>query len=360
MSNVDAAPLEPPAPSDPGITVVDAPQDTPDKISISDAARRLQSARKPKQKEAPVEAEAPEPVSSASEEADASPAPAPSETEVQPDSVELPPVDAPRSWSKDDKETFASLPRETQERIAERERSRETDFLRRQNEAAEIKKGLEAQMQAAEAQRQQYEAALPVLLENLQSQQSGQFSDIKTMGDVQRMASEDPLRYTQWDAWQKQASAIQMEIQNTQQRNQNEQAQQWQSFAQKEDARFAENVPDIADPEKGVKLRQQAFSYLKTVGYNDDEIAQAWNSPQWRDHRSQEIILDAARYRKAVAEKKAAVPVKPLPQVQRPGAATGKNAELEQRHKALEQKLEKSGNPKDAAKLLMERRAARR
>ena len=38
------------------------------------------------------------------------------------------PIEPPRSWTKEDKELFTSLPRETQERIAERERSRETDF----------------------------------------------------------------------------------------------------------------------------------------------------------------------------------------------------------------------------------------
>src|SRR5215472_13490318 len=54
------------------------------------------------------------------------------------------PIEPPRSWTKEDKELFTSLPRATQERIAERERSRESDFLRRQNEAAEKLKGLTA------------------------------------------------------------------------------------------------------------------------------------------------------------------------------------------------------------------------
>src|SRR5205807_8024258 len=45
------------------------------------------------------------------------------------------PIEPPRSWTKEDKELFTGLPRATQERLAERERSREGDFLRRQNEA---------------------------------------------------------------------------------------------------------------------------------------------------------------------------------------------------------------------------------
>jgi hypothetical protein len=50
-------------------------------------------------------------------------------------------IEPPRSWTKEDKDLFASLPRATQERLAEREWLRESDFLRRQNEAAEKLKG---------------------------------------------------------------------------------------------------------------------------------------------------------------------------------------------------------------------------
>ncbi|RPH48961.1 MAG: hypothetical protein EHM84_06765, partial [Lysobacterales bacterium] len=58
---------------------------------------------------------------------------APPEMEVRgeiesadPATAELPPIEPPRSWTKEDKELFTSLPRATQERIAERERSRES------------------------------------------------------------------------------------------------------------------------------------------------------------------------------------------------------------------------------------------
>src|SRR5262249_2519426 len=47
------------------------------------------------------------------------------------DRADAPPIEPPRSWTKDDKELFKDLPRETQERLVERERLREGDFLRR-------------------------------------------------------------------------------------------------------------------------------------------------------------------------------------------------------------------------------------
>ena len=49
-------------------------------------------------------------------------------------------VDPPRSWKKEDKEFFATLPLHTQEIVALREQERETHLRRSQNELAEMKK----------------------------------------------------------------------------------------------------------------------------------------------------------------------------------------------------------------------------
>src|SRR5262249_31959780 len=144
----------------------------------------------PKEAAAPADESA---SADATADKDAAPqeAEAPGETESADPAEALPPIDAPRSWTAEDKELFNSLPRETQERIAGRERSRERDFRRSQDEAAEKLKGLTAKEQAAEQARQQYETALPLLLQTLQSQQAGEFADIKTMADVERLARED-------------------------------------------------------------------------------------------------------------------------------------------------------------------------
>src|SRR5215831_1238427 len=111
-----------------------------------------------------------------------------------------PPIAPPRSWSKEDKELFRHLPRETQVRLAERERSREADFLRRQNDASERLKGLSAQQQEADKARAQYEQALPLLLMDLQNQHQGDFADIRSVNDIERLAREDWPRYVLWDA----------------------------------------------------------------------------------------------------------------------------------------------------------------
>lgn len=334
-----------------------------DKItSIREAARQLSNWRKEKNSQASAE---PEEVPAAVEEEsppegeDAAAEEPPSETqETDAATEELPPVEPPRSWSKEDKETFKGLPRETQERIAERERSREVDFNRRQQDAAEKQKALEAQLSAAEQTRQQYESALPILLQNLQQAQAGEFADIQTMADVEKMAREDWPRYVLWDAQQKKIAAVHQELISSQQRQEAESKQKWHDFAAKEDSLFAEKVPEIADPEKGPKLRDAAIGVLRDLGFSTDELTKAWNGQEklsLRDHRFQQLLVDAVKYRDAKA--KAKTPPKPVPPVQqRPGVSRGPNLEAEAQIKALEQKLDKTGSAKDAARLLMAKR----
>jgi hypothetical protein len=152
---------------------VTAPADTPAALSSHDAAAVLRKLRQPKNDQtdsARAAAAAPEAgkESTAADAADDAAlthqdgrkrpdadAQDPGErTEGADRQEELAPIEPPRSWTKEDKELFTGLPRAIQERLAERERSREGDFLRRQNEAAEKLKGLTAKEQAVEQARQ--------------------------------------------------------------------------------------------------------------------------------------------------------------------------------------------------------------
>jgi hypothetical protein len=286
----------------------------------------------------------------------------PGETQAGNAEATLPPIDAPRSWTKEDKELFKGLPRDTQQRLAERERSREGDFLRRQNEAAEKLKGLSAQQQAAEHVRAQYEQALPVLLGSLQEQQAGQFADIQTVADLEKMAREDWPRYVQWDAQQKKIAAVQQQLQVAQARQSQETTQRWRTFVADEDARFRERAPELAGGEALAKTARSAADMLKDLGFSDGELGEMWNgqrSLSLRDHRIQLLIRDGVRFREAQAAAKKPQP-RPVPDVQRPGPAPARNADADGRVKDLTERLNASGNLRDAAALLVARRAAQR
>jgi hypothetical protein len=274
---------------------------------------------------------------------------------------DAPPIEPPRSWTKEDKELFAGLPRATQERLAERERSRESDFLRRQNEAAEKLKGLSAKEQAVEQARQHYEAALPQLLATLQSQQAGEFADIKSMADVERLAREDWPRYLLWDLQQKKIAEVGQQLLAAQHRQVVEKLAHFTDFAKREDDLFKEKVPDMADEAKAAELQKRALAVLSDLGFDEAELAQSWNGQKdlsLRDHRVQLLIRDATLWREAQAKAKAAA-TKPVPPVQRPGAATARAGTDETRVQHLTQRLEQTGSLKDAAALVRARRAAR-
>src|SRR5207247_451171 len=132
-----------------------APADTPDRLSSREAGRilaQLRHAKPPEQPQEPAAPDTPAPpaVELPAHAADTAAAHAPpGETEdvTEPAVEEPPPIEPPRSWTKGEKERFQSLPRETQEYLAEREQERDRTIRQSQNEAAEKLKGLTAREQ---------------------------------------------------------------------------------------------------------------------------------------------------------------------------------------------------------------------
>jgi hypothetical protein len=362
------------------IAIIQAPASAPDNLSIRGAMRALQGAReearKPKDESqapaAPAEAaaqptpESPAPPIKSADAEDAAPADtqAPGETQANAEPAEeVPPIEPPRSWTKAEKERFSTLPRETQEYLAEREQERDREVRRSQNETAEKLKGLTAKEQAAEQARQQYEAALPQLLQSLQSQQQGEFADIRTIADVERLAREDWPRYLAWDVAQKKISLVQQDMLAAQQRQGQERQQQFMEFAKHEDDAFKERVPDMADPDKAAKLQNAALSVLKDLGFDEAELGQSWNGQKdlsLRDHRVQLLIRDATLWREAQQKAKAAT-TKPVPPVQRPGVAQNRNASADAEIQNLSKQLETATGMRAhrlGAQLIAARRAA--
>jgi hypothetical protein len=281
--------------------------------------------------------------------------------ETQGDDQAEPSIAPPRSWTKEDKELFKHLPRETQERVADRERSREADFLRRQNEATERLKGLDAQQQDVANARAQYEQAVPLLLQELLAQHQGQFAGIQTIADLEKLAREDWPRYVLWDAQQKKIAAVQQHLQAAQQRQAHEEALRWTTFARDEDAKFMEKAPELADKDVMAKATRGAVELLKDLGFSDGELGKLWGGQEklsLRDHRLQLLLRDGLKYREAQAKAKAAQQ-RSVPNVQRPGPAPARDADADDKVRSLNDRLTTSGTLRDAAALLVAQRQAR-
>ena len=370
MSELNVAPGDGGAPA-PAPAPVPVPAQEPannNPISARDAAIALSKRRweKTRVSEAPAPApQEPEPVEAPQElatEASADPPQAdPGETEATDPAEQLPPIEPPRSWTKDEKERFKTLPRETQEYLSQREQERDAAIRRSQNEAAEKLTGLSAKEQAVEKARQEYEAALPALMQTLQEQQLGAYADIKTAADVEKLAQEDPFRYIQWTAHQQKVAALQGELRAAQDRQAREWQSKWNEFAEREDKLTSERIPELSDPAQRQKVQEGAVSYLKEIGFAENELSTAWNgqaSLSLRDHRVQSMIRDAVKYREGQAAARKAVAAKPLPPVQRPGVAAPRSADANLQ--SLSKKLETSGKIEDAMAVVMARRAAAR
>lgn len=339
-------------------------------LSVSEAASLLSRSRMAKREDAAPQAEAPPEVEPPAHDFSARKAAEnaapqtedPGETEPKPDdpeASELPPIEPPRSWTKEEKAEFAELPRSMQEKISARETARESDFRRRQNAATEAAKAAEAELATARQQRAQYEQALPALLQTLQSQNNAEFSDIRSWEDAQKLAAEDPFRYAQWDLHQKRMQSVQTEMAQTQAQMQREQAQRYEQWSAEQDAKFADMAPEFKDPKQAEKVQTQAVQYLKDIGFDEAEIGDSWTGKRplpLRDARMQALVRDAMRWRSAEA-KRAEVSAKPVPPVQRPGTPMSSGERSQASLQALENRLNATGSLKDARALLAARRS---
>lgn len=338
-------------------------------ISIRDAAASVAARREKEAKaaEAPEKTEQPRvngkfaaaQTESTPSGEDAGPETVPGETTVA-DPAEQPSIEPPRSWSKEDKELFNTLPPETQQRVAERERARESDFLKRQTEATEKTKALTAKEQAADQARQQYEQAAQNALSVLQQQQASEFADIKTHADVQKLATEDPFRFAQWQARQMQITAQAQEVETLNRQRDQEKASTFKTWAEEQDSKFTKKFPEFADKEKAGKVREGIVSYLTTdIGVPEGHLPKLWDTDLFRDAMFQEVVYDASRFRAAQKAAKAAVQ-KPVPQVQRPGVVQGKGEAQQADIAALTQKLDKATSTRDQIAAAAALRAAKR
>jgi len=333
---------------------VDTPaQDTGGELSIAQAARLLSQQRR-KPDPAPVEQPEADPVEQPElAQANAAPEADPGEEpEAAEPAEEQPPIEPPRSWTKAEKERFQSLPRETQEYLHTREQERERDFRRSQNEIAEQRKAMEAERQKAEQLRQQYEAKLPQVMQTIQ--ETGPFSDIRSMADLEKLQVEDPFRFQAYQLHQWKLQTAQADLQEAESRKAQERQSQWAQHVQKENELAAEYIPELADKDKAEKLTSRvAKELLPELGFKDSELnalASGKEKLSIYDHRVQRLLADALKLRDIQSAPKP-VPVKDVPPVQRPGTSKPAGSTVSAQIQALQERFNRTGSLKDAQAL---------
>jgi len=357
MTTETASPVE-------GMSSVDLPADAPESFnSVSEAAAYFTELQE-KRKNPPAESAEPataEPELAQANDDPAEPAPVEATEDAEPE-AQLPPIEPPRSWTQAEKERFQSLPRETQEYLHTREQERETALRRSQNEIAEQRKAIQAEREAAEKVRQQYEAQLPALMRELESVNQAQFSDIKTMEDVVKLQAEDPFRFQAWQVHQMRMQAVKQEADKAAQENQTAEQTKWASHVQEENAKAVEFIPELADKAKGEALTKRvATELLPELGFKDGELADLATGKSKLsiyDHRVQRLLADAVKLRDIQKAPKA-IAAKPLPPVQKPGTSKPAGSDVSERIQALNRKPELTMKEAEELYLLQTRQTRR-
>jgi hypothetical protein len=331
------------------------PADTPPTFaSVSEAARFLSKSRGPKEtaESAPTATAEPE----LAQEANASPETVPGETQAAEPEEKLPPVERPRSWSQDDDEEWNALPRARQEKIATNERAREADISRRINEATEKTKAVEAKVKEAEQVKQEYHGKLSEVMQTLLDQNNQQFSAIKSQADLDYLANEAvrlsnagnlaesqqiTAYLSSWQLHQSKMAGVKADLDKANSEKSQKQFSEWNSHAAKENNLAKEAIPDLEDPEKNKAFYKYAVDRMKELKFTEEEIADLANGKQMlsiHDHRLQQLLW-ADHQLTSIKKAKAAVPVKDVPPVQRPGTPAARNASGAQKIQDLQKRV---------------------
>lgn len=209
------------------------------------------------------------------------------EPEGEPDEPAQPPIEPPLSWSKEHKERWASLPRETQEYLHSREQERDAEVRRSQNRAAELEKALEPDRAALAQQRQQLADTLNAYVALAETIDPVLAEGART--DWAKLAQDDPSgaqqRWFQFHQRREQfAAAVQQRDAII--------AQHMQEHLVREGSELIKKVPewgtDLEAARTGIDaLRRGAVEHY---GFQPQEVAVI------RDHRLALMLRDAMAY----------------------------------------------------------------
>jgi len=188
--------------------------------------------------------------------------------------------------------------------------------------------------QEAAAVRDHFLNALNTVIPQLEAAVKGEFADIKTFEDLQRVGQENPDRYNSFVlAMQRIEQAKQVQTQ-TQNQVANEQRQQFEAWQRGEKAKLDKLIPELTDPQKGRELAQRIQAYATKLGYTPQQLvmASAQDFVTLRNAMEFESLKDA----QAIAQQKAAK----APRVQVPGSqrTTNKDEKIQGDFERLQSK----------------------
>jgi len=259
-------------------------------------------------------------------------------------------------------------PKSEQQQLAEWYESLEPPAKLQVQAAAQYEQQAVAANQAATT----HFLALSDLVGRLNGVGAQAFADIRTEGDIQKLAQQDPACFQQLQTHVATLQAVSAEAQKIQQQQQADYQQwfqtQFDQWAEQQEKKISQSqlIPELsnkADKTVQREFQRDALALLKESGFTEAELSAGWwrgEGFQIRDSRVQKLISDATRYRAIQNSRKdLANHRKPPSPVMRPGRA--QDTYYSRGHvQQLESELSKTHSVDSAVKLLQARRAAQR
>lgn len=209
-----------------------------------------------------------------------------------------PPIEPPLSWSKEQREHWAKLPRETQEYLHSREQQRDAEVRRSQNEAAEARKQAEPAIEAAKQERQRYVEQLQTYIALTETLDPILAEGQRT--DWVKLSAEDPAGAQQkFFAFNQRREQL---LNAVRQRDAMMQQMTREHLAS-EGMKLVQSVPDWQDADE-TKTFEKAKAGIDAVrklavekyGYQPNEVAEI------RDHRPVRMAIDLIKANERIAE----------------------------------------------------------
>jgi hypothetical protein len=234
---------------------------------------------------------------------------------------------------------------------------RDADYRQKTMELAEQRRQMEAQNQQALERWQQEFQRLDLVIQSLEGEAEGETSPEK----LAQILEDDPQEYLRVMAHQqaRQAKIVKAKTARDEalQKQQAEQQQVMASYRAEQQRLLVEAMPEISDTKKLSEFEGEADSFLKTMGYSNEDIGMFFGGAF--DHRHVLILRDAMRYR-AMQQGKKTLPkrLEGLAKVQKPGAASSRKTDAD-KLTASRERLRQLGKKGKSARMQQEDAAVR-
>jgi hypothetical protein len=267
--------------------------------------------------------------------------------EAQPDPVDLPP-----SWPAELAEEWNSLPAPVQDKIVQREAEREAAVNAKFQEAANLRKAHEAEINEAIANRQQFAEAADFVL-SLAQPQKPPVSMLNPQSNDYN-PDEYHLRNAEYEQQTQILSTLAQQRQQVAQLQQVEMERGQQQFYAQVEEKYGplllKDVPDLAVPEK----QPQILSEIARWAVDNGVPAETFTDPDRAKHVTSadlRIAWKAMQYDRMMDAKGKVTPkaAKPAAPPVRPGVTTSRSAIEGQRLKAAKDRLARTGSIEDGA-----------